>query len=93
VFDRILKRMREKIRSRQYLMTLHAEEEMDDDNLSVFDVESGILTGKIVERQKNGETGEWKYLVKGRTLIDDEIVLVTKLTCTGKLAIITVYRV
>ena len=26
-------------------MTLHAEEEMDDDGLSIFDVESVILTG------------------------------------------------
>ena len=30
-------------------MTLHAEEEMDNDNLSIFDVERGILTGKIIE--------------------------------------------
>ena len=33
MFDRILKRMREKIRTRRYVMTLHAEEEMDDDGL------------------------------------------------------------
>jgi hypothetical protein len=32
--------MREKIRRRQYVMTLHAEEEMDDDSLTIFDVES-----------------------------------------------------
>jgi len=36
--DRILKQMRDKIRTRQYVMTLHAEEEMDDDRLSIFDV-------------------------------------------------------
>jgi len=29
MYDRILKQMREKIRTRQYVMTLHAEEEMD----------------------------------------------------------------
>gem|GEM_PF-1184116 len=27
MFDRILKRMRDRIRSRRYVMTLHAEEE------------------------------------------------------------------
>lgn len=37
--------MQEKIRARQYVMTLHAEEEMNDDGLSIFDIERGILTG------------------------------------------------
>jgi len=39
-------------------MTLHAEEEMDDDNLSIFDVERGILTGRIIERQQDRDTEE-----------------------------------
>lgn len=46
-------------------MTIHAEEEMDEDSLSIFDVERAILTGDIIERQKDRETGEWKYLVRG----------------------------
>jgi len=33
MFERILKQMREKVRTRQYVMTLHAEEEMDEDDL------------------------------------------------------------
>ena len=41
-------------------MTLHAEEEMDDDGLTIFDVECAILTGEIVQRQKDHGTGEWK---------------------------------
>jgi len=72
-------------------MTLHAEEEMNDEDLTIFDVEHGILTGKIVERQKDRETGEWKYLVKGLTLVESEIFVVTKLSSTNKLVIITVY--
>ena len=48
----ILNQMREKVRRRQYVMTWHADEEMDDDGLTIFDVESGILTGTIIERQK-----------------------------------------
>ena len=50
MFNRILNAKRDRVRSRQYVMTLHAEEEMDDDDLSIFDIESGILTGKITER-------------------------------------------
>ena len=53
MLERILKIMRDKIRKRQYIMTLHAEEEMDNDNLTIFDVEHCILTGRIIERQKD----------------------------------------
>ncbi len=42
MYERILKRMREKIRTRRYVMTLHAEEEMYDDGLTIFDIERGI---------------------------------------------------
>ena len=92
MFEPILKRMREKVRTRQYVMTLHAEEEMEEDGYSVFDVESGILTGKIFERQKEYATAEWKYLLKGQAVAGDAIIVVGKLSPTGKLVIITVYR-
>jgi hypothetical protein len=82
--------MRERVRARRYVMTLHAEDEMNDDGLSIFDVESGILTGEIIERQKEA-AGEWKYLVSGKTMTDNDIVVVGKLSLTGKLVIITVY--
>jgi hypothetical protein len=91
MFERILKQMQKKIRTRQYIMTLHAEEEMDDDELTIFDVERAILTGEIVERQKEYKTGEWKYLIKGYTLTDHNVIIVSKLSMTGKLVIITVF--
>jgi hypothetical protein len=90
MFDRIIKRMREKIHIRQYVMTLHAEEEMDDDGLFIDDVERIILTGEIIERQKDYVTGEWKYLVKGQTIMYRQGIAVAKLSLTGKLFIITV---
>ncbi len=49
-------------------MTIHADDEMDEDGLTIFDVESAILSGKIIERQKDQSTGEWKYLVRGESL-------------------------
>jgi hypothetical protein len=91
MFERILSRMREKVRALQYVMTLHAEEEMDSDGLSIFDVEQAILTGHIVERQKDAETGEWKYLVRGSSVEGQGVVIVSKLSSTGSLIIITVY--
>ena len=91
MYDRILRQMREKIRSRQYVMTIHAEEEMEDDNLSIFDVERVVLTGRIVERQKDQDTAGWKYLVEGGTITGDLTVVVAKISITDKLVIITVY--
>lgn len=91
MFDRILERMRDNIRAHHYVMTLHAEEEMDNDRLSIFDVEHAVLTGEIVERQKDRATGEWKYLVNGLTTTGENVVLAAKISLTGKLVVITVF--
>jgi hypothetical protein len=91
MFERILKEMQNKIRRREYIMSIHAEEEMNDDDLSIFDVESCILTGKISERQKDKVTTEWKYRINGQSLSGSEVEIVAKLSPTGKLVIITVY--
>jgi len=91
VFGHILKRMREKVRKRQYVMTLHAEEEMNEDGLTIYDVERSILTGEILKRQKDRVTAEWKYRLRGGTVDGGEIEVVAKLSPTGKLVIITVY--
>lgn len=91
MFERILNRMREKIRQREYVMTLHAEEEMNDDDLTIYDVERGILTGEILERQKDRATTEWKYRIRGQTVDGGEVGVIAKLSPTGKLVIITVY--
>jgi hypothetical protein len=91
VYERILKQMREKIRTRHYVMTLHAEEEMDEDGLTIFDVERGVLTGQIIERQKDHDLGDWKYLVQGQTVVGQQVIVVAKLGPTNKLVIITVY--
>jgi hypothetical protein len=50
VFDRELRRFREAVRIGEYVVTYHGLDEMEDDGLSVLDVESCVLTGSIVER-------------------------------------------
>ncbi len=92
MFPRILKRLKTCVRENRYVVTLHAEEEMDEDELSIYDIESAILTGNITERQKDKEKSEWKYLVHGRTIDGAEIVVVVKLSPTSKIVILTVYR-
>jgi hypothetical protein len=69
MYDAELKRVRELIRTRRYVMTLHAEEEMDADDLTIFDIESVILTGQLTERQRDRQPDEWKNLVSGQALM------------------------
>jgi hypothetical protein len=55
-------------------------------------VESGILTGVIVERQRDRAKQEWKYLVQGATVDGNQVmVVVSKFGYAGKLVILTVY--
>ena len=72
-------------------MTLHGEEEIDAEDLSVFDVERCILTGKIIERQKDRKTGEIKYRILGFMVSGDLMEVIAKFGPTGKLFIITAY--
>lgn len=83
--------MRNKIRAGDYVMTLHADEEIDVEGLSVFDVERCILTGKIMERQKDEQTGETKYRILGSTISGDLMEVIAKFGPTGRLFIITAY--
>ncbi len=91
MFDRLLRQIRDKVRKREYIMTVHADEEMNDDSLTIFDVENCILTGRILERQKDQTTAEWTYRVHGESLSGVEVEVVAKISPTGKLVIITVY--
>lgn len=84
--------MRKKIREKQYIMTLHGEEEMDADDLTIYDIENCMLTGRIVERQQDLVAAEWKYRIQGKARDGSRMETVAKLSPTGKLVIITTYR-
>ncbi len=73
-------------------MTVHAEEEMNFDEFTIFDVESAILTGTIIERQTDSETGEFKYVIEGQAIAERSLGVVVKLSPIKKLVIITIYE-
>ena len=58
---------------------------------TIYDVERGILSGKISERQRDEVTSEWKYRIIGKTLDGGEVEVIAKLGPTGKLVVLTVY--
>ena len=72
-------------------MTRHARKEMNDNGLTIYDIEHCILTGKTLERQKDRIIAEWKYRIRGKTTEGSEVEVIAKISSTSKLVIITVY--
>jgi len=86
-----ISRLRQMIRTLNYVVSTHAAEELEDDNLSILDLENIILTGQITERQRDTQTRESKVVVSGISLDSKPAQAVVKVGLTGKLIVITVY--
>ena len=84
-------RFRQLIRTLSYVVSTHAAEELEDDNLSFLDLENIILTGQIQERQRDIQTREVKYVVAGTTLDGSLAEAVVRVGFGGRLVVITVY--
>ena len=85
--------LRQLIRTLSYAVSTHAADELEDDNLTILDLENVVLSGQIVERQRDRSTHETKYVIQGGTLDGTAAEVVAKVGNTGKLFIITVYIV
>jgi hypothetical protein len=92
MFEQALKRFRSLVRKRQYILTIHALEEMAEDDVLDEDIENTILTGQIVERQVDRATRERKYVLAGTDCAGEPVNVVLKMGPTGKVVVITVYR-
>lgn len=82
---------RQLIRTLRYVVSTHAAEELEDDNLSILDLENIVLTGQIQERQRDVQTREVKYVISGITLNGAAAEAVVKVGFGGRLVVITVY--
>jgi uncharacterized protein DUF4258 len=73
-------------------MTLHADDEMEEDGLRIIDVGNALLTGRIMRRQPIDDGANGSDVVRGRSADDSEdIVAVVKSGPTDLLVIFTVY--
>ncbi len=88
----VLRRFRELVRQEGYVVTRHARLKLWRANLTTFDLEALVLCGGIMARQRDHESGEWKYVIEGATRLGQHAATVVKLSPTGKLVFITVYR-
>jgi hypothetical protein len=92
MFERILAEMRKAVRAGLVYLTEHARDEMADDSLTFQDVINCILTGDIVDCQRDVGRDENKYVIYGDCVDEDEMAVVAKLTYNKNVGVITVYR-
>jgi hypothetical protein len=92
MYPRILEKMRASVRQNRVILTVHAIEEMDADDLLKEDLARCILQGEIVTRQWDGGFHEYKYVLPGETLSGEASEIVVKLR-GEKIIIITAYLI
>lgn len=74
-------------------MTIHAAEEMAEDDLDILDIEEAILNGQIVHTTKRDPRGT-KYTIEGGALDGETPVgIVGRFHGNDRFLIITVYEV
>jgi hypothetical protein len=74
-------------------MTIHAVEEMAEDDLDLLDVEEAVLNGKVVRTDKLDPRGT-KYTIEGLAPDGDRLVsVVGRFQGLDRFLIITVYEV
>ena len=76
------------VRNGLYYLTEHADDEADDDDFDIYDVEHGILNGKIRRTWPREE----KYEIVGSALDGRAIGIVCRTTRAEKVRVITVYE-
>ena len=88
----LLGRIQNAIRRGDYDVTVHASEEMVEDGLDIYDVESAIFSGELVKTERD-ERGE-KYTIVGSGADGKaEVGVVGRFKETGVYLIITVFEV
>jgi hypothetical protein len=92
MYPRILAKIRALVKQGEYILSIHAENELADDNLNEQDLEAAILNGTIIRRERD-PIGRPKYIIEGKTLEGKDLTAVVQLFQTRQLVvIITLYE-
>ncbi len=86
----VLQRMRQVIGEQRYRISSHANEEMADDSLAAADIESIILTGKII-RKFTHDPRSTRYEILGNAVDQRQAYVICRFLWSGVLLIITAY--
>ncbi len=76
------------VRNGLYYLTEHADDEAVQEGFDIYDIENGILTGKV----RRTWPKEGKFEVIGKSLDGRTIGAICRLTLGGKVRVITVYQ-
>jgi len=79
MYPRILGQIRALVRRGEYVLSIHAENEMADDDLTEQDLEAAILNGRIVRRERD-RIGRAKYVIEGTALDGRGLTAVAQLS-------------
>ena len=85
-------RIRQAVDAQRYKISTHANEEMSDDDLEIYDVEQVLLTGEITRRLTQDPRGT-RYEVTGDSADGRQTAVVCRFLLSGWLLIITAYVV
>lgn len=88
---RILERIREIVRAGNYGLTIHALEELENDDLTDEDLEAILFSGQIVRRQRDEQTGDLKYVIRGFCLAGEAAFAVVKVAESKRILVLTVF--
>ena len=92
MYPRILRQIRALVRRGEYVLSVHAENEMADDGLTDQDLEAAILNGRIVRRERD-RIGRPKYVIEGTAMDGRGLTAVAQPFQTRRLIlIITAYE-
>jgi hypothetical protein len=89
----VLYQIRSAIRDEAYDATIHAVEQMAEDDLDIIDVETAALNGQLFKQEKDDLRGT-RYTIHG-TAMDgsSRVAIVGRFTASGRFLVITVYRI
>ena len=74
-------------------MSVHANEELAEDDLDILDIEEAVLSGRVVRRKSRDPLGP-KYTVEGFARDGEKLVgVVGRFTSSSRFLIITVYEI
>ena len=80
--------IRSLVRNGLYYLTEHADDEAQADDFDIYDIEQGLLSGKI----RRSWPKEGKFEIVGKAMDGRMIGVICRVTSGGKARIITVYE-
>ena len=87
MYPRILEQIRALVREGKYVLSIHAENALTEDQFTEKDLEAAILNGEINRREKD-PIGRSKYIIEGRAEDQRGLTTVVQLFKTRQLVVI-----